>query len=241
METHRELFDMPHVYFVKDRKDVKWAGYSTVEAALSCIREVAASGIKYEFVNLISGQDYPIKPASYFINFLSQNIGKEFMIYKDFDSGWKERVEKYHFTELNFRGKHSLAKIINSVAPKRKFPLDIKLSGKETFWTFSLDCAVYVANYIDSHKKLAKFLKYTWGSDEFIFQTIILASPFKDKVVNNAYRYINWPPNGGDRPNFFVAADFERIMASDALFGRKFDIKVDEKILDLLDKANGVS
>jgi hypothetical protein len=44
----------------------------------------------------------------------------------------------------------------------------------------------------------------------------------------------------GARPNIFVAADFERIMAADSLFARKFDIRTDEKIFDLLDKTNGL-
>ena len=243
IETHRELFRIPNVYFFDHRIDIKWAGYSTVEAALSGIRCIARSGIKYDFVNLITGQDYPIKSAPYISNFLRQNIGKEFIYYKNFDSEWteaKSRVEKYHFTELPFRGRHRLGAIVNTIAPKRKFPVNLELVGKETFWTLSLECALYVVNYIDSNKKLERFLRYTWGSDEFNFQTIIMGSPFRDKVVNKNYRYINWPSVGA-RPNVFITADFERIMASDCLFGRKFDIHTDETIFDLLDDANGIS
>ena len=248
LETHRDLFNVPNVYFIKNRIDIKWAGYTTVEAALSGIRQIAASGIKYDFVNLITGQDYAIKSASYIADFLKQNIGKEFILYKDFDTEWQEakgRVDQYHFTDHTFKGRYALQKAVNWVAPKRKFPLDAKLVGKETFWTLSLECAVYVTNVIDSNPKLSRFLRYTWGSDEFIFQTIIMSSPFQNRVVNKNYRYINWPerdglPAAGDRPNVFVTTDFDKIMASDCLFGRKFDIGKDENILDLLDKANGV-
>jgi hypothetical protein len=66
-----------------------------------------------------------------------------------------------------------------------------------------------------------------------------MGSPFKDKVVNNNFRFINWPLTGS-RPKVFVTEDFDKIMASDALFARKFDINTDENILALLDKANGV-
>jgi len=242
IETHRELFNIPNVYFVTDRIDIKWAGYTTVKAALSGIRQIAASGIKYDFVNLITGQDYPIKSADYISNFLSQNIGKEFMLFKDFDTDWTEaqrRVNRYHFTDMTFKGKYAVERLINFVTPRRKFPLDMHLFGKETFWTLSLDCAVYVANFIDTNPRLRKFLKFTWGSDEFIFQSIIMNSPFKENVVNNNYRYINWPVVGS-RPNIFVTGDFDRIMESEGLFGRKFDINTDEKIFDLLDEANSV-
>lgn len=243
LETHHELFDIPNVYFIEDRIDIRWAGYTTVQAALSCIRQVMASGIKYDFLNLITGQDYPIKSATYISNFLQQNIGKEFMLFRDFETDWTEakaRVDRYHFTDLGFKGRHRLEKIINFFTIKRKFPVDIHLYGKETFWTLSLDCAAYVVKYIDDNKKLSRFLKYTWGSDEFIFQSIIMSSPFKDNVVNKNYRYIDWPP-GSARPKVLLAEDFDKIMASDNLFGRKFDVNTDEKILDLLDAANTVT
>jgi Core-2/I-Branching enzyme len=241
-ETHRELFGLPNVYFVEPRVNIKWGGYTTVEAALSGIRFIAASGIKYDFVNLLTGQDYPIKSAGYISDFLRKNIGSEFILFKKFNTEWMEarsRVENYHFTELPFRSRHLLASIVNRIAPKRKFPVNLELVGKETFWTLSLACAVYVTSYLDTHPKLRRFLRYTWGSDEFIFQTIIMGSPFKEKVVNHNYRFINWPKTGA-RPNIFVTDDFEKLMASDALFARKFDINTDENILTLLDKANGV-
>jgi hypothetical protein len=242
IETHRELFDIPNVYFVKNRIDIKWAGYTTAEAALSSIRQIVASGIKYDFVNLITGQDYPIKSATYISDFLKQNKGKEFIFYRDFDPDWTEanaRVVKYHFTDMTFKGRHRLEKVVNFFAPKRKFPVaGMKLRGAETFWTLSLDCAKYVADFIDANPKLHRFLRFTWGADEFIFQSIIMHSHFKDNVVNRNYRYIDWPEKGF-RPHVLTTKDFDKIMASDNLFGRKFDINTDENILNLLDKANG--
>ena len=243
IETHRALFNMPNVYFINERIDIKWAGYTTVQAALNGIRQIGASGIKYDFVNLISGQDYPIKSAAYIADFLNQNIGKEFILYKYFNTEWQEanaRVEKYHFTDFKFKGSYKLENIINFFTPKRKFPIkNMELCGKETFWTLSLECAMYVVNYLDSNPKLRRFLKYTWGSDEFIFQSIIMASPFKDKVINKNYRYIVWPPKAV-RPKVLVSGDFEKIMESDCLFARKFDINTDENILNLLDSINKV-
>jgi hypothetical protein len=239
LETHRGLFNIPNVYFIKHRIDIKWAGFTTVEAALSGIRQIVASGRKYGFINLITGQDYPLKPAGYIADFLGKNIGKEFMLYEDFTE-WTEanaRVEKYHFTDFNFKFKYAAEQVINFIAPKRKLPVGLTLHGKETFWTLSPECAGYVVNYLDANPRLRRFLRFTWGSDEFIFQSVIMASPFKDRVVNNHYRYIVWPPKAS-RPKVLVTEDFENIMASDCLFGRKFDINKDKNILDLLDNVN---
>lgn len=240
IETHKELMDFPNVYFVKNRIDIRWAGFTTVEAALSSLRQIITSGRKYDFINLITGQDYPIKSADYIADFLTKNKGKEFMLFYDFDTEWteaKKRVEQYHLTDFKFKGKYTLERFINKVSPKRKFPMDLKLYGKETFWTLSQDCATYVVNFIDSHPRLRRFLRYTWGSDEFIFQTIIMNSPFKEHVINKNYRYIDWPPNAA-RPKVLVTEDFDNLLKSDSLFGRKFDINTDENVLNLLDNYN---
>ena len=242
IETHRDLFSIPNVFFIDNRIDIKWAGFTTVEAALSGLRQIEASGRKYEFINLITGQDYPIKSADYIAEFLEQNAGKEFIHFKDFDGEWEEakaRVDRYHLTDFKFKGKTRLENMINRLMPKRRFPDDMKLCGKETFWTLSPGCAFYVLNYIDNHPKMKNFLRYTWGSDEFIFQTIIMNSPFKENVVNRNYRYIDWPP-GSARPKVLLSEDFEKMQASDNLFARKLDVNADQHIFDLLDKINGI-
>ena len=239
--THQALFDIPNVYFVQDRIDIKWAGFSNVEAVLSGIRFIKNSGKRYKFINLITGQDYPIKSAGFISNFLKSNIGKEFIYYKHFDTEWSEanaRIEKYHFTDFQFLSKYKIEWLVNLILPKRKFNFNLELVGKETFWTLSQECAEYVLEYLESNKALKRFLKFTWGSDEFIFQTIIMSSPYKENVINKNYRFINWPEKGS-RPNYFVTSDFERIINSDCIFGRKFEININKEIINLLDQQNG--
>lgn len=240
IETHRDMFNMPGVYFINNRFDVKWGGYSAIQSTISGIRQIAASGIQYDFINLMSGQDYPIKSASSISHFLSENVGKQFILYRNMDKDWtiaKRRVEKYHFTDATFIGKHMVESLVNLLAPSRKFPINIELYGKEVYWSLSMECAIYVADFIDTHPKLNRFLKYTWGADEFVFHSIIMNSPFKNSVVNKNYRYMVWPPHES-RPKVLITEDYNDIIASDALFARKFDINVDENILDLIDNNN---
>ncbi|WP_158798356.1 beta-1,6-N-acetylglucosaminyltransferase [Pedobacter sp. L105] len=236
--THKDLFNIPNVYFITDRVDVQWAAYSTVQAAFNGIKQIIASNITYDYINLITGQDYPIKSAAYIQNFLSANIGKQFIEYKNFDTDWEEakaRIEKYHFTNLHLVGKHRLEKVVNFFTGKRKPPIKLNFYGVSTFWTLSPECALYVVNYVEKNSALKSFLKYTWGSDEFIFQTVLMNSPYKDVIVNNNYRYVDWSA-GGARPKFLKSEDFEKIIASDAFFGRKFNIDIDSDILDKIDE-----
>jgi len=221
INTHSELFNRPNVFFVHDRVDVKWAGYTIVEAAFNGIRQIVASGVKYEFINLLSGQDYPVKSAGHISDFLSKKTGKQLIKCWDFETEWTEalgRVEKYHFTDVIFKGRYILQRIINSLIEKRKAPQGLHFYGtNSTFWTLTPDCALYVADYVENIPTLRRFLKYTWGSDEFVFQTIIMNSPYKDTVINNNYRYIDWSA-GGSRPKTLTTEDYEKIIATDDIF-----------------------
>ena len=61
------------------------------------------------------------------------------------------------------------------------------------------------------------------------FQTLILNSPFKNTVVHNTLREIQW--NGGPNPKTYTLEDYQLICESEALFARKFDSEVDNEII----------
>ncbi|RCH54571.1 glycosyl transferase [Mucilaginibacter hurinus] len=241
IDTHKILFDKANVFFMKNRLDIKWGGSNTMKAAFNGIREIVASGKEYAFINLLSGQDYPIKSASFIQDFLSANVGKQFIKYWSFKGEWEEafeRINKYHLTDFSFKGKYTVQKLINRLVKRPGPPVDLKFYGtNSTFWSLSPDCAMYVVDYVDKNRKLQKFFKYSWGNDEFIMQTIIMNSHYKDAAVNNNYRYVDWS-EGGARPKFLTVADYDKLAASNCLFARKFSVDVDEQILDMIDEAN---
>lgn len=237
INPHLFLKDLPNVYFINKRVDVKWAGFNTVIATFECIKEIVATGIKYEFINFLSGQDYPLKPATALADFFKENTGKEFLSYRDIKNDWKEgsiRMEKYFLTGYNFKGKYVLEKIINFFMPIRKIPYDLHPYGKSMFWMLSPKAALYVVENVEKDKKLMNFFSLCWGSDEFVFQTILLNSFYKEKVVNEAYRYIDWSL-GGAHPKVLDEKDFEPIKKSNMLFARKMDIVKSSKLIDLIE------
>ena len=62
-------------------------------------------------------------------------------------------------------------------------------------------------------------------------------SPYKNSIVNNNYRYIDWSL-GGSNPKILTEKDFQALCKSEMLIARKFDIKVDQTILNKLDEKN---
>lgn len=238
IEPYRYLKAYPNVYLIEDREDVRWAGYNTIKATFKCIKEIVASGIQYDYINFISGQDYPIKSPEYMLEFFKRNRGKQFIEFQSIENHWveaQERINRYHFVNFTFKGRYLVERLLNLFAPKRTMPDDLKPYGKAMFWMLNPERAMYVVNYVESRPHLQRFFLFTWGSDEFVFQTILMNSPYKDELVNNDYRYIDWSA-GGSHPKVLKVDDFERLKSSDDLFARKFAPNEKNKLLDMLDQ-----
>src|SRR5450432_298360 len=67
------LADIPQVQFINDRVHVRWASYSFLIAVLKAFKQVLFSGKKYDFISVMSGQDYPIKPVKKIYEYLENS------------------------------------------------------------------------------------------------------------------------------------------------------------------------
>jgi len=242
MRSFAYLGKMDRVYFIHNRIKVRWASYSFLDAVLISFREIFNCGRDYDFISVMSGQDYPIKPISTIYSFLEENAGKNFICYEEDDEWWNHavtRINKYHFTNFGFKGRYRLQFLINALLPERKFPLPYTLFGGPRAMCMSLhmECAKYVVNFIDNDKKLQRFAHFTWGPDEFLIPTIIMNSSYKDSVINNNFYYIDWS-RGGSNPKTLTVEDFEILTKTDKMLARKFDISEDSTILDMIDELH---
>jgi hypothetical protein len=237
IEQFGRLTKIENVFFIKKRIKIHWGAYSIVEATLNGFKEILKCGKEYGYVNLLSGQDYPLKPAAYIHQYLTQNQGVAFMNYLIFDPDWREalpRVEEYHFNNYKFPGRYIFQKQINRLLPKRKFPNGFTPVGRSQWFTVPTDCVNYLINYWDNNKKLRNFIKFTWGADEFLFQTILYNSDYRDMMINKDLRYIDWS-DGGVSPKYLSVKDADLLLKSTELFARKFDMYKEPAILDLID------
>ena len=232
------LIEIPRVHFVSKRIRVRWASYSFLHALLLAFKEVLGKG-PYDFISVMSGQDYPIKPVADIYHELEKNKGRNFISYEEGSEWWTHaitRIKKYHFTNFGFRGRYRIQFFLNAMLPVRKFPLPYTLYGgpRAMCMTLSADCAGYICDFISSNKQLRRFIRFTWGPDEFVIPTLIMNSAFKNTVINNNFYYIDWT-KGGTNPKTLTFEDYELLISSDKMLARKFDIKTDSVILEMLD------
>lgn len=240
MRDYAHLKRIPRVAFTPRRFDVRWASYRFTGAILECTRDILTTGVQFDFINLLSGQDYPIKPAAAIYDFFAKHRGHSFLSFEPETSAWwkhaRSRIEQYHTTYFQFRGQYMLQRFANWILPKRQFPLPYDLYGSSdgSWWTMTADCASYLVRFIDEHPKVKLFSIFTWGSDEFLIATILLNSPLKASIVNENYRYIDWS-EGAANPKTLTVHDFSRLARGHKLFARKFDTALDAEILNLID------
>ncbi|EDM38246.1 hypothetical protein PBAL39_01487 [Pedobacter sp. BAL39] len=239
----QHLLKLPQVTFLDHRIQCNWGGFSILKAIFNVIDAVVNSGKEYGFINLMSGQDYPIQSTQHIYDFMLSHQGKTFISYEtSSDSHWWKkafhRYEKYHLTDFKMKGKYLIERVLNKITPARKFPGYTTLYGgnKSTWWTIDWECAVHINKVFQEDTKLQNFLKLCWGTDEFVIPTLIMNSPFKKNVINNSLRYIDWS-EGNASPKVLGIGDFNTIQKSGMLYARKFDQDIDAAILNKIDGA----
>lgn len=253
----KELSRFSNVYWLK-RYDTYWGAFRAVKATYEGIQELFNKNLAFDYVFFLTGQDYPIKSVSYIEEYLTKNLGKEFIEYYPLpNENWKDpnftinvdRVEnwfingklvKHDFIALPKNASLKLRVFLtlcswlirlNILPRKRKFPDGFQPFGGSAYWCLSRNCAEYINNFIQQNPAFINFFRFAGLTDEVFFQTIILNSPFKEQVINDDLKYVVWPG-----PAILGKNDIENLKNSSDLFARKFDSTIDAEVLDLIDQ-----
>jgi hypothetical protein len=230
------LTDIKNVFLVRRRAKVHWAGYGTIQATLNGLAEILQGD--YDYINVISGQDFPLTSPDAFHDFISSGKDREYITCESIETEWTEaapRIKEYHLINWRIPGKYRLEKIITALFPPRKFPLDHTIVGRANWFTVSQAAARYMLDFIKANPKMVRYFKYCWGADEFIFSTILFNSPFRAFIKPNLV-YVDWtgPKNG--HPKILGVEDMLPMLESGKFFARKFDGNTSPAILTMLEE-----
>jgi hypothetical protein len=231
------LQDLSNVYFVSKRTSVVWGTYSLVQATLDGMEEIMMAKENYSHINLLSAQDYPLKPADEIHTFLKANADKSFIDWPVIGDEWADgvhRVENFNFGDYNYPGHYLFQYMVNFCKIKKKIPDGLKPYGRSQWLTITPKSAQYVIDYLKTHPKIKRYFRMSFAPDEFIFQTILGNSFLKDTLVNDNLRYINFP-SGNLHPTTLTVADAVALTTSGKFYARKFNPNTDAVILNYLD------
>ena len=236
------LLQNAKVFFV-ERIEVEWGGYSQIEAELILLR--AATKESHSYYHLLSGVDFPLKKKSEIFAFFEKNNGKEFI---EFDSranashDFLPRIRYYHWLQDHIGRKPGVLacvlRMIERVSLKVQKILCVDRTKKSpvTFYKgtnwFSIthDFAVYV---LEQQELIQRYFRHSKCADEIFLQTISMSSPFRQNIVDDCLRYIDWDRGN---PYTFSKEDYGALTSSEKIFARKFDESKDFSIVsDLFD------
>lgn len=233
------------------REKIGWGDFGIVKAAISGFKAINENG-DYDYLHFLSAQDYPIKSRNEIDAFFAENDGKSFLSYFSLpDDNWNfggmNRIQDYYIGDLRNQNRFQRKSLdwFNRFVRKtgifkRKHPANLKPFGGEGALTLHKSAVGYILEFLKNNPRFLNFHKYSFSPSEMIFHTILLNAAdeqLQKNLVNNLLWYIDWSrTGGGGSPATFGIEDFENIKSSDKLFARKFDIKYDSKILDLIDK-----
>ena len=229
---------------LKDRLTVHWYGSTILKCELVLLKAATRAG-QYDYYHLLSGMDLPIKDQDTIHTFFDTHGGSEFVCCSPaLNPEFEYRVRYTPFPELE---RLKIFHKINRFCRKVQKKLDINFHPGTDYrygsnW-FSITDSL--ARYtVSKEDEILHIFGHTILCDEIFLQTIVAGSQFMDRIYRlhepdhmqtGNMRMIDWShEKDAKHPWTFRTADMDRLMASRMLWARKFDERVDNKIIDMV-------
>ena len=223
------------------RVPTPWSGWGPVEATLRGL--AAALEGPAGHIALLSGQDYPLRPAAQIAAFLAEHRGRSFV------PSWRMPSDLYGPSGGMFRLRYWHAPIRRRrfrIPIPRRYPAGVEPYGGSAFMVLDRDSARAVLDFTRARPDVVRFHRHVWAVDEHYIQTALHNTARRDAVIDENLWHLEFSPPAR-HPRTFTAADFPALAASardssDAggrsrakLLARKFDADLDARVLDLID------
>ncbi len=246
------------IHWIRPLQDGRWCGPGLVQSSLQALEYALNMTPPPAQILQISGQCYPIKPPDRIRSYLL-DLGDRFLmrLRSPSDPRWRElarvRLEKYHYclprwlpVDQGWREypldrpptafkERLLDKVLSHIFPlPRKGPSEIQTHFGHAFWSLSRDAASYVLEFHQRRPDLFDFHKRTFVVDEVFIQTVIATSAYwRERATQTAMHYCDWSK---PRPPAVLTMNHrEALRETPCLTARKFDVTVDNRILDWID------
>ena len=234
-----------------ERFDSRWGKTGIIKPLLAGFHAIKTSQLPFDRICLLSGQDYPIKSneaIDYFFQHSNYSVFIDFFAIPNYqkwpgsDRGGLYRVDKYYFGDKWYE--LFCSRTVNFLATgipwlRRKIPLGMKPFTGSTWFILDMYFLDYILNFVKNHPEYLEFHKNTFVADE-LFVHMLIGNATDKKLLNSVENvekhFIIWESNQVAHPKAITKSDFGAILNTDALFARKFDEKLDDEILNLIDE-----
>jgi len=254
-KTSIKINKINNVYVYKEYKTY-WGSFNQIMATLFLLKKGYER--HYDRYILISGQDLPIKTNEEIINFFDDNNYEYIELEKLPTKFWAgngglDRLTKYHIMNGGIKKYQILSRLLrkifhtnisvgnyflNIITGKiKERKIDYNFYGGANWSNYTHNCVDKIFKYLENDKNYIKRYRWTHCADEIFYQTII-AGIENLNIENNCLRYVDWE-SGPEYPRILRDEDYEKIIKTKALFGRKFDENIDKNIIEKIYKKIG--
>lgn len=230
----------PRARLVRQRIAIHWADFSQVQATLNSLAEIVAGVARFDKVIFISAQDAPLLSNSALRRELAALRGKELIECVPVGPGGWRCEERYQYFHLRGKGRLAalgarlLERAMRACSLRRPMLRGYQAYGGSSWWALSRPCITCLLDMVVADPALLRYFRNVACCDELFFQTLVMASPFRPRVLPNNFRFVLWADGSARNPKVLDAADFAQIAVSGAHFCRKIDSVGSAELLPLL-------
>jgi hypothetical protein len=230
----------PAARLVSKRIDVRWGGFSQVQATLNSLQQIVDEVPAFDKVIFLSAQDFPLLPNEGLKRELAALADRELLDTVPIgEGGWPVAFRyEYFYREGGSWFERAASKLANrllrALGRRRRMPRGLVPWGGSSWWALSRGCVDVLLDTVARDRALIRFFRTVQCPDEMFFQTLVMNSPWRERVLGENLRHIQWPRHGARNPKILDEADFEDIAAARAHFCRKLDSHASATLLPRL-------
>lgn len=237
--------------------------FSILREYLSAINWANNNNIDFDWLVNLTGQDYPTQPLSSLEILLSKTYYDGFIEYFQvfsYNNNWSIRqgIDRYLYKYQGLlylpnwlRQLLKITKFVNLLQPfirinssydlmlgiKVKSPFNDKFIcyGGSYFSILSKKCIQYLQNFTQCNPHIVKHYKHVINPEESFIQTVLVNSQLFN-LSNECKHYYDFSQSRHGAPATLTSNDYSLIKQDNYYFARKFDMNIDDTILDILDQ-----
>jgi hypothetical protein len=224
----------PAARLVAPRIAVHWGQFSQVEATLHSMRQVLAQAGAFDKLLFISAQDAPLLPNRRLKQELAALAGRELLdCVAVGPQGW-DCAGRYQYFHRGALACRAISRIMRTAGLRRAMVNGWQPWGGSSWWALSRECVRAIVARVGADPAIVRFFRSVACPDELFFQTLVMNSPFRARVLADNFRHVQW--GGARHPKVLDESDFAAISASHAHFCRKLDAAASAALLPLLQR-----
>ncbi|MFL5516077.1 MAG: hypothetical protein ACJ8DJ_07965 [Gemmatimonadales bacterium] len=245
-------------HLLEDGIQIEWGELSHVRVLLGAL-EWALEHLNPDWLLVLSGQDYPLRPMADIEAGLAGS-GKDAFLSSAWELPLDRRPEPpddqffLRYGYRHYRAPDWVPRAPGALRPvvyTREMPLalgtrvgirrvrlpfgpDLRCFVSADWLTVSARAAWAITETARGDRALMRYYRRVLIPSESLFATILLNHPDLE-VSREGRRFLPFGRPGAPHPDVLTSADLDRLIGSGMDFARKFDVEVDAEVLDALD------